>query len=228
MSGKLIVIEGIDSSGKTTQLNLLKKYFQEMEIPYKVTDFPRYDSFYGEMIGRFLRGEYGPLESVNPYVISVIYANDRRESREEMRQWLDDGYIVLSNRYATSNMAHQVGRVPTAERETFVKWLEEMEYKINGIPREDVVLLMDVPHQTAQDLMENANREQAYRKGEKKDIVEKDTAYLEHAEERYMWLAENFKHWIKVQCVDAHNAMRPREEIHEEIKKILAMKKIIM
>lgn len=228
MNGKLIVIEGIDSSGKTTQLELLKNYFQEMEIPFKVTDFPRYDSFYGEMIGKFLRGEFGPLDEVNPYVISVIYANDRREAREEMQQWLDDGYIILSNRYATSNMAHQVGRVSMKERESFVNWLEEMEYKIHGIPKEDIVLLMDVPYQTAQKLMGNANREQTYRQGEKKDIVEKDSVYLEHAQERYLWLADNFKHWIKVQCVDEHLKMLPREEIHEEIKKILAKKKIIM
>ncbi|MBA3724460.1 MAG: hypothetical protein H0W89_06285 [Candidatus Levybacteria bacterium] len=228
MKGKLIVIEGIDSSGKTTQLELLKEYFTEAQIPFKTVDFPQYEtSFYGRMIARFLRGEFGPLEHVSPYIISVIYAQDRGTAREEMNQWLAEGYHVISNRYATSSMAHQTGRLSLQERDTFVTWLEELEYKEIGIPREDVVLFLDVTPQIAQKLMRNENRAQAYRHGAKKDMVEKNITYLNHSAETYTWLAGKFNHWVRIQSLDKKGVLFSREEIHEEIKKILAKKGII-
>lgn len=226
--GKLIVIEGIDSSGKTTQLELLKKYFTEENIPYKTVDFPQYEtSFYGKMIARFLRGEFGPLEHVSPYIISVIYAQDRGSAKEQMYTWLDEGYHVLSNRYATSSMAHQAGRLSIRERSKFVTWLEDLEYTQTGIPREDIVLYLDVPHHIAQKLMRNANRTQSYRKGAKKDMVEKNVEYLKQSSDTYTWLAKKFPHWVRIKSTDKVNTMLPREEIHEQIKKILAKKDII-
>lgn len=228
MNGKLIVIEGIDSSGKTTQLELLKKHFKTTKTRFRTIDFPRYEtSFYGKMIARFLRGEFGPLEHVDPHIISVIYALDRATARDQMLQWLEDGEIVISNRYATSNMAHQAGRLPKSEREAFVNWDQQLEYKQNKIPKESIVLFMDVPHEIAQKLMLNDNREQAYREGKKKDMVEKDVSYLKHAQETYSWLADKFPHWVRVNCVDEKGEMRSREDIHEEIKNILAKKKIL-
>ncbi len=228
MKGKLIVIEGIDSSGKTTQLELLKAYFVQAKIPFKTVDFPQYEtSFYGRMIARFLRGEFGPLEHVNPYIISVIYAQDRGSAKEQMYTWLEEGYHVLSNRYATSSMAHQTGRLSLRERNKFVIWLEDLEYTQTGIPKEDIVLYLDVPYQIAQKLMRNDNRLQAYRKGAKKDMVEKNVEYLKHSSETYTWLAKKFSHWVRINSTDKSDAMRSREEIHEEIKTILAKKGII-
>ena len=226
--GKLIVIEGIDSSGKTTQLELLKAYFVQAKIPFKTVDFPQYEtSFYGRMIARFLRGEFGPLEHVNPYIISVIYAQDRGSAKEQMHTWLNEGYHVLSNRYATSSMAHQTGRLSVRERNKFVTWLEDLEYIQTGIPKEDIVLYLDVPYKIAQKLMRNDNRLQAYRKGAKKDMVEKNVEYLKHSSETYIWLAKKFPHWVRIKSTDKSDAMRSREEIHEEIKTILAKKGII-
>lgn len=229
MRGKLIVIEGIDSSGKTTQLHLLKNFLQTEKISFKTIDFPRYDdSFYGKMIARFLRGEFGPLEQSNPYIISVIYALDRAEAKDTMEKWLDDGEIVISNRYATSNMAHQAGRVPKNQRQKFITWDEELEYTINKIPREDIVIFLDVPYTTAKQLMKNENRQnRGYINGKKKDMVEKDETYLKHAEETYSFLAKKFPHWVRISCVDKKGALRTKEAIHEEIKKILRERKIL-
>lgn len=226
--GKLIVIEGIDSSGKTTQLEILKSYFTEEKIPYKTVDFPQYEtSFYGKMIARFLRGEFGSLEHVSPYIISVVYAQDRGSAKEQMYKWLDEGYHVISNRYATSSMAHQTGRLPMRERNKFVAWLEDLEYNQTGIPREDIVLYLDVPYQIAQKLMRNDNRMQSYRKGAKKDMVEKNVEYLKHSSETYTWLAKKFPHWVRIKSTDKNDVILSREEIHGEIKKILAKKGII-
>lgn len=228
MNGKLIVIEGIDSSGKTTQLALLQDYLQKMRTPFKTVDFPRYEgSFYGAMIARFLRGEFGSLQQVNPYIISVIYALDRKDAKEEMEKWLKAGEIVISNRYATSNMAHQAGRLSKNEREKFVTWDEELEYTVNKIPREDLVIFLDMPSKIAQKLMHNDNREQSYRKGKKKDMVEKDVVYLEQAQETYSWLADKFPHWVRIICMDEAGNLLTKEAIHESIKKVLAMKGII-
>ncbi len=228
MKGKLIVIEGIDSSGKTTQLNLLKKYLKKEKIPFKTIDFPRYEtSFYGDMVARFLRGEFGKLDQVHPYLISVIFALDRKEAKEQMEKWLKDGYIVISNRYATSNMAHQAGRLGETERDKFLTWDTQLEYEVNKIPKEDIVLFLDVPYKTAQKLMQNEDREQAYRKGEKKDIVEKSTIYLKHSEETYHWLAKHFPHWEAISCLDEKGKLLSKELVHDALKKVLAKKGII-
>ncbi len=225
--GKLIVIEGIDSSGKTTQLNLLKDFFKQNSVPFKTVDFPRYESFFGAMIARFLRGEYGLLDEVNPYIISVIYALDRKDAKEEIEKWLDTGFIVISNRYATSNMAHQAGRLSQSKRDDFVKWDEELEYKVNKIPREDIVIFLDMPVKQSKKLMENKSRAQVYRQGKKKDMVEKDETYLKNSEQTYKWLAQQFKHWVRVECVDVTGKLFSKQEIHTEIKKILAKKRIV-
>jgi dTMP kinase len=227
MNGKLIVIEGIDSSGKTTQLNLLKDFFKKNSIPFKTIDFPRYESFYGVMIARFLRGEFGPLDQVNPYIISVIYALDRKDAKADIEKWLQEGFMVISNRYATSNMAHQAGRLPDNKKADFIVWDEELEYKVNKIPREDIVIFLDMPVKQSQVLMKNDDRVQSYRQGKKKDMVEKDETYLTNSEKTYKWLFEQFPHWVRVECVDTAGNLLSKPQIHEEIKKILAKKRII-
>lgn len=228
MKGKLIVIEGIDSSGKTTQLALLKKSFGNDKIPFETVDFPQYTtSFYGKMIAKFLRGEFGALESVNPYLISVLYANDRGSAKERMFGWLREGKHILSNRYTTSNMAHQAGRLPVKERSAFIDFLEELEYNETGIPHEDIVLFLDVPVKEVQKLMRNNDREQSYRKGAKRDMVEKDATYLQQSHEAYQWLAKKFSHWERIACLDSSGKLLTKEQIHENIKTVLAKKKIL-
>ena len=229
MKGKLIVIEGNDGSGKTTQLNLLKEYFTSVQISYNVIDFPRYaDSFYGKMVAQFLRGDYGDLKDVNPYLISVIFALDRSQATEEMKQWLQEGNIVLANRYAPSNMAHQAGRLPKEKRDAFIAWDEELEYTVHGIPREDIVIYLYVPYEMADTLLTNKDRgERSYLGDAKKDLVEKNEEYLKNAGEVYQQLAKKFPHWVTITCVDEEGNMRSKEDIHEEIKKVLKDKNIV-
>lgn len=229
MKGKLIVIEGGDGSGKTTQLKLLQEYLKSKNIPVKTIDFPRYyGSFYGKLLARFLKGEFGELAQVNPYLLSVIYALDRVQAKEEIEQWLAKGTIVLSNRYATSNMAHQAGRVPKNKREEFILWDEELEYTVNKIPREDLVIFLHVPYTISQKLMRGSDRaNRSYLRGKVRDMVEKNKTYLKNAESAYLWLAKKFLHWVTIECVNANGELRQKEDIHEEIKKVLIKRSII-
>ncbi len=227
--GKLIVIEGSDGAGKTTQLHLLKEYLQQQNIPVQTIDFPRYyDSFYGKMVAQFLRGEFGSLQEVDPHLASVLYALDRGQAKEEMNEWLARGDIVLSNRYATSNIAHQSSRMPSKKRKEFITWDLELEYKVNQIPQEDIVIYLYVPYNVSRKLMENADRKnRAYTKG-KKDITEKSVEYLKKSEKSYLSLVKQFPHWVKITCVDTKGNLKSREEIHAEIKNVLQKKKILV
>ncbi len=229
MRGKLVVIEGSDGSGKATQLGLLKNFLESEHKPAHTIDFPRYaDSFYGEMAAQFLRGDFGDLRSVNPYLISVIYALDRAQAKKEMDTWLADGKIVIANRYAPSNMAHQAGRLPKDKRKAFIDWNMELEYIVNKIPKEDIVIFLYVPYTISMQLMANKDRaERSYIYGMKKDMVEKNEQYLKNAEEVYVWLSKQFPHWVTVHCVDENGKLRLRGDIHEEVKRILTEKKII-
>lgn len=226
--GKLIVIEGSDGAGKTTQLGLLKAYLDSQGHPVETVDFPRYyDSFYGKMIANFLRGEYGPLETVNPYLISVVYAADRGSAAPEMHKWLSEGKAILSNRYATSNLAHQSGRIAPLKRKAFIEWDLELEYEVNKIPKEDIVIFLHVPVEISLELMKNKDRQKRDYTKNKKDMVEKDVNYLKKSEEAYLTLVKKFPHWVKIECVDSDGNLRTREDIHEEIKKVLANKGIL-
>ncbi len=227
--GKLIVIEGSDGAGKATQLKLLNDYLREENYKVQSIDFPRYyDSFYGKMVAQFLRGEFGTLKEVDPHLASLLYALDRGQAKEQMELWLKNGEFVLSNRYATSNLAHQSAKLSSKKRKQFINWDLELEYKINGIPKEDIVIYLYVPYKISRKLVAQKTQEvRAYAKGKKRDIHEKDIKFMKNSEDAYLRLVKQFPHWIKITCVDKKGNLKSREEIHEEVKKVLKSKKIL-
>lgn len=228
-NGKLIVIEGSDGAGKATQLRLLKEYLVDQKQKVQTIDFPRYyDSFYGKMVAQFLRGEFGTLKEVDPHLASLLYALDRGQAEKEMNQWLNDGEFVLSNRYATSNLAHQSAKLSVGKRKKFIEWDLELEYVVNGIPKEDIVIYLYVPYKISKKLVLQKSKEvRAYAKGKKQDIHEKDTEFLRKSEEAYLRLVKQFPHWVKIICVDKKGKLKTREEIHEEVVKVLKKKGIL-
>jgi len=226
--GKFIVIDGNDGSGKTTQLNLLKSFLEKQNVPTAVFDFPQYKTFHGETVGRFLAGEFGNLDSVSPYLLAYPYAMDRLGASPHIKAALAEGKIVLANRYVASNLAHQSGRLPKNQRRNFVDWDIEFEYYLNGLPREDLLVYLYVPHKQVKKLMQNKDRgKREYLKGKIKDIAESDTDYITGAEEAYMDLVERFDHWIKITCVDDKGGLLSKEEVHEKIKLELRARNII-
>src|SRR5580704_16828622 len=143
--GRLIAIEGIDGSGKGTQLELLQKVLRARGVAVHATGFPHYQSWFGTMVGQFLNGKFGALESVDPHFAALLYAGDRFEAKHELTDALAEGKLVLADRYIASNLAHQTGRVHAPQREEFIAWLEHLEYSIYGLPREDRVIYLRVP-----------------------------------------------------------------------------------
>lgn len=216
--GKLIVIEGTDGSGKTTQLSLLKSFFVQNNYPFETIDFPRYkESFHGKTVEKYLRGEFGEIDTISPYLISLAYSLDRATAKREMNKWLKEGKIILADRYATSNMAHQAAKLPENKREDFLKWLLELEYKVNKIPKEDLVIYLHVPTSVGSKLTKKRGR---------LDIHERNVAFLTESEKMYDRLARRFKHWVKIDCVKG-GVLRGKEDIHKEVMRILKINKII-
>jgi dTMP kinase len=213
--GKLIAIEGIDGSGKRTQVKLLEHALMTRGHEVYSTGFPQYDSWFGKMVGKFLNGELGPLESVDPHFTALLYAGDRFEAKPKLESALNAGKIVLADRYIASNLAHQVARAPAAKRAEFLSWIEHLEYEIYGLPRENLVLYLRVPPQQAQALVSRKSA-RSYTNA-KQDLQEASLQHLEDAAEMYDMLSRSTP-WATIQCFDAgRTTMRLPEEISADI-----------
>lgn len=217
--GKLIVIDGTDGSGKATQVDLLTKKLKKEGYIVKNVDFPEYyKNFFGKFIGHCLSEQYYNFVKVHPKIASVLYAGDRFESKAEIEGWLKKGYIVLANRYVSANQIHQGGKIKNAKkRADFIKWLDEMEYKVFKIPRPDVVFYLDLPIAVSRKLMaeRNKNSSRSY-VGNKKDVHEKDVEFLENSRKSALWLAKTQPEFIQIECAPK-SILRTREDIHNEV-----------
>jgi dTMP kinase len=213
--GKFLVIEGIDGSGKRTQLDLLARALAARGHDLSQVSFPNYDGFFGKLVARFLNGEFGSLDSVDPHFAALLYAGDRLESKPVLESALAPGKILLSDRYIASNLAHQGSRVPAARRDEFLAWLRRLEYEIYGLPHEDLVIYLRVPVAYAHQLVASKNARDYTDK--KHDIQEADLAHLEAASRVYDELSRQ-PHWLRIECFDAaKNTLRSPESIHTEI-----------
>lgn len=214
-AGKLIAVEGIDGSGKRTQVELLNAVLVGRGLQTYVTGFPIYDSWFGRMAGQFLNGEFGALEVVDPHFTALLYAGDRFEAKGAMEKELSAGKIVLADRYIGSNLAHQTARVAAEKRAEFVAWIEHLEYGIYGLPREALVIYLRVPAVESQKLV-TRKAARTYTQ-ERHDLLESDLQHLEDAAEIYDGLAKR-ANWVTVQCFDsAQGAMRTPQDISQEI-----------
>jgi dTMP kinase len=213
--GLLIAIEGIDGSGKHTQAKLLENSLRSSGFPVFATGFPQYDSWFGQMVGKFLNGDFGPLESVDPHFTALLYAGDRFEAKSQLESALHEGKVVLVDRYIGSNLAHQVARAPAEKRAELLRWIEHLEYFIYGLPRENLILYLRVPPREAQALVARKS-ERSYTTA-RHDIQETSLRHLEDAAEMYDMLSRS-RPWATIQCFDAQrNAMRSPEEISAEM-----------
>jgi len=215
--GKLIVIDGGDGSGKTTQAQFLVSYLKKMNVPVKYVDFPQYyKSFHGKTVAKFLRGEFGSMDEISPYLASLAYALDRASIKREMDEFLAQGGIIVANRYATSSMAHQAAKCKTEkEQSEFLKWIYELEYKVHKIPKENLVIYLHVPWKKSLELTHGRD-DREYLKGMKQDIAEKNLEHRKASEEMYLSLAKKYRHWKTVECIEKGELLS-REEIFKYV-----------
>jgi dTMP kinase len=213
--GKLIALEGIDGSGKRTQLDMLARALEGRGMAMFSISFPRYESFFGKLVGRYLDGGFGPLEAVDPHLSAMLYAGDRMEARAEIEAALSAGNIVLADRYIGSNMAHQSARVPQNEREEFFAWLKRLEYGLYALPMEDLVVYLRVPVAQAHHLI-GLKSARAYT-SLKRDIQEADTKHLEETAIIYDRLATE-ANWARIDCINpASGELHSPEDIHQAV-----------
>ena len=223
-SGKLVVIEGTDGSGKGTQLNLLLDYIKKSNISCASFDFPQYGkTFFGNFVGRFLNGEFGHFSRINPYLAMFPYAADRWQVKKDLWDAVNKGKIVICNRY-TPSVIYQAVKVKPTKKEEFLKWAETLEYEVFGIPKPNLVVFLYVPLAFAQILIEKKNKRK-YLNGKAKDQYEKDTQYLKKVENMYLKMVSRNKNWIQIDCIKQGKILSP-QEIHSKILKVLKQKKI--
>jgi dTMP kinase len=213
--GKLIALEGIDGSGKRTQLDLLAGELAARGLPVFRISFPRYESSFGKLVGRYLNGEFGALDAVDPHLSALLYASDRLEAKAEIETALSVEKIVLADRYIASNMAHQSARIPPAQREEFLTWLKRLEYDLYALPAEDLVVYLRVPVAEAHRLVALKSA-RAYTTL-KRDIQEADIKHLEETAIIYDRLATE-ANWARIDCTNTvTGALYSPEEIHRAV-----------
>ena len=215
--GKLIVIEGTDGSGKSTQFGKLTQRLSREGHAYRRIVFPRYSQPSSALIRMYLGGDFGSSpNSVNAYAASTFYAVDRYASyKMDWGQWYENGGLVVSDRYTTSNAVHQASKEPEENREEFLAWLYDLEYGKLGLPKPDLILYLDVPTNFTETMMRRREQDTHTHA----DIHEQDLAYLAACRQSGKAAAE-FYGWEVIQCV-RDGKMRTIEDIHEEIYRLV-------
>jgi len=199
--GKLIVIDGIDGSGKSTQLGLLEKELKTYGLETEKIHFPRHKTPTAYFVDQYLKGAYGNL---NAYAASIFYAVDRFEASKQIKQWLSEGKIVLSDRYMTANAAHQGCKISDAlERLKFFKWLDNMEYNIFSIPKPDLNIILNMPYLSAHKLLNSRQKPADH----KDNMHEKSLTHLRLAQIVYLQIAGLFPNTRLVECVEGKNVL---------------------
>jgi len=220
IKGKLIVIDGADGAGKATQAKLLVDKLVAEGYSTELIDFPQYyDNFFGKLVGEYLTGKFGKAVEVDPYLASLLYAGDRFESAPKIKKWLSEGKIVVTNRYSASNAAFQGVKFKGQKQKNFLDWLDNLEFKIYNIPKEDYLLYLDVPIKISQKLLLKKSKRQ-YTKNAKKDHHEKDVEYQAKVASLYKKLTSQKNNWIRINCVFGEKLLSPAQ-IHEKIWKVI-------
>lgn len=215
-----IVLEGLDGAGKSTQIDLLQTYFEKRSVVVHYLHFPRFDSpVFGDLIARFLRGDLGSIDQVHPLLIALLFAGDRKDAAEMIKEWLKEDCCVILDRYIYSNIAFQCAKVKDAEEsEKLRDWILDTEYNQFAIPKPDISLFLDVPLNFVDEKL-NENREgndREYLNG-KKDIHEASISFQTRVREIYLKECERNEDFIRIDCSDKAGNMLPAESIYNLI-----------
>ena len=215
-----IVLEGLDGAGKSTQVENISNYFNDKGLKTKFIHFPETESpIFGELVAKFLRGELGANNQVNPHLVALLYAGDRNNSKEKIQSWLDEGYVVIADRYVFSNIAFQCAKLGTIhEQDRLANWILEMEYEYFKIPKPDLNIFLDVPPSFTENQLtkDRLGDDRDYLNGQA-DIHEEDLNFQQQVRFIYMQqvaIREKFK---MVNCANEAGDMGTQEEIFEKV-----------
>ncbi len=211
-----IVIDGIDGSGKGTQVEILRKHFEWIGKKVKILDYPRYWYASSFMVQKYLNGEYG--KTLSPKLASIFYAIDRYDSMMDKKYVDFDSYdYIISNRYVSANMIHQTGKIEDDnEAKEFLDWLYDLEYNIFWIPKPDKVIFLNVTPEVSQNLVLKKEKREYLKDGKKMDLHEEDINHLQNAWDKAMKVVEMYDDWVKIDCVE-NGEILPIEEITQKI-----------
>jgi len=221
--GYFIVLDGIDGSGKATQTEILVKRLEREGVVVKVVDFPRYGEKSAALVEEYLNGKFGSAEEVGAYRASIFYAVDRYAASAEIKEWLEKGYCVVSNRYVSANKGHQAAKLSSnEEKDKFLDWLDELEYGLFQVPKPDMVLFLYVLAEVGQKLVDKKDV-RSYTSA-KRDLHEEDINHLKNAELTYNYLVEKYDYWKKIDCMNKGDILSIEEisgKVWNEVKKLL-------
>lgn len=213
---RFLVIEGLDGSGKSTQLLLLREHLERKAIPYKYLHFPRLEEgIFGKLIARFLRGEMGTNDQVDPYLVALIFAGDRADASAQIRQWMEEGNLVIVDRYVYSNIAFQCAKLSDRKAQTNLRdWILEYEFGHHQLPKPDLNLFLNVPFEfTRKQLkLERNGEDRTYLQGER-DIHEENVDFQKRVRQVYLSLKDHVDDLEILDCIDKEGGMLPPGEI---------------
>ena len=222
-----IVLEGVDGSGKSTQIANLRKMFAQKGVESEYLHFPRFDApYYGDLIARFLRGELGGIEQVDPYIVALLYAGDRKDAAVMIRKWLSEGKVVICDRYVYSNVGYQCAKLnDEVAREELREWILGLEYEYNAIPKPDVSLFLDVPFAfTERKLAEQrVGDDRDYLNG-KQDIHEQSMDLQRAVRQVYIDASHYDEDMYVVDCTTSQGEMASPEDIFSRIMQVVKAK----
>lgn len=228
--GKFIVIEGLDGSGKSTQLTLLDTYLTSRDVSFRHVHFPRLDSApFGKMIAEYLRGDFGSIDQVHPKLVALLFAGDRYDFAGTIREWLAEGHLVIADRYVNSNIAFQCAKYADAASKAALKeWIHEIEYGYFNIPKPDLSFFLDVPvAQAAHAITADDTRStRSYLDGAS-DIHEADSDFQSRVYREYLELVDDENSLYAITCTDTQGTRLPPQDIHDTIVSQLISHRLI-
>ncbi len=224
--GKFFVFDGIDGSGKATQVKFLVQRFRRTGYEVRTIDFPQYGNKSAGLVEKYLTGAYGDADKLSPYATSILYAVDRFDASFKIRRWIDKGYIVITDRYSTANIGHQGGKLVGNGRawKEYVLWNYNLEYRIFGIPKPDQIFILKSDPAVSKKMLfgkaldvAKGRKRQGYLKGKKRDLLEKNITHQTNALRSFLKFTDTFpKECTVIPCIEK-NVMLPRDVIHERV-----------
>lgn len=217
----LIVLEGLDGAGKSTQLKMVTSYFSSLGRKVDYLHFPRYTApIYGDLIAKFLRGDFGAIDQVHPQLVALLFAEDRRDAASLIRSWMNQGHVVILDRYVYSNIAFQCAKLPEPEEAVALRsWILDLEYGSYGIPRPTLNLFLDVPIEFVDAKLRQSRKggDRRYLEG-KSDIHEADIAFQIKVRDLYREQCRLDDTFLRIDCSDPDGHMLPAADIFLRIR----------